>query len=98
STAKKPFGEYVIDRTTDTALSNQEILKIRSLDNAIFDSGTFIGKEQIAINYRLFKPTQQKTMATYPLVVIYHGSGPSIGSDNKSQLGILQKLFAGPGI
>lgn len=98
STTKKQFGQYVIDNTADTTLSKQAVLKIRSLDNDIFDSATFLGKEQIEIKYRLFKPKQQKTNEKYPLVVVYHSSGRPAGTDNKSQLGILQKLFASPEI
>ncbi|SOE23726.1 Alpha/beta hydrolase family protein [Spirosomataceae bacterium TFI 002] len=95
SPTKKQFGQVVLENTADTTLSKQEILKIRSLDNAIFDSGTFKGKEQTEINYRLFQP---KTNKKYPLVVVYHGSGRPVGTDNTSQLGILQKLFASPEI
>jgi predicted peptidase len=98
STTKKQFGQSVIENTADTTLSKQTVLKIRSLDNDIFDSANFVGKEQTEIKYRLFKPKQQKTNEKYPLVVVYHSSGRPIGTDNKSQLGILQKLFASPDI
>jgi predicted peptidase len=98
STTKKQFGQNVIENTADTALSKQVVVKIRSLDNDVFDSATFVGKEQIEIKYRLFNPKQLKTNEKYPLVVVYHGSGRPIGNDNKSQLGILQKLFASPDI
>lgn len=99
STTRKQFGHAIIDNTADTTISKQEVLKIRSIDNNIYDSATFVGKEQIEIKYRLFKPNQaqEKTNEKYPLVIVYHGSG-SIGADNKSQLGILQKLFASPDI
>lgn len=92
STSKKQFGQTIIENTADTTLSKQAVLKIRSLDNDIFDSATFAGNEQIVIHYRLFTPTQ-KNIEKYPLVIIYHGSG-AIGTDNKSQLGILPKLFS----
>ncbi|MFY7731832.1 MAG: prolyl oligopeptidase family serine peptidase [Bacteroidia bacterium] len=98
STTKKQFGLNVIENTADTTLSKQAVLKIRSLDNDIFDSATFVGKEQIEIKYRLFKPKQQKNNEKYPLVVVYHSSGKPVGTDNKSQLGLLQKLFASPDI
>lgn len=97
-TTNKQFGQTVIENTADTILSKQEVLRIRSIDNNIFDSATFVGKEQIEIKYRLFKPKQQKNNEKYPLVVVYHGSGRPIGTDNKSQLGVLQKLFASPDI
>jgi predicted peptidase len=97
SSTKKQFGQTIIENTADTTLSKQEVFKIKSLDNDIYDTATFAGKEQIEIKYRLFKPRQRKTNEKYPLVIVYHGSGP-VGSDNKSQLGLLQKLFVSPDI
>lgn len=94
STTKKQFGQTIIENSPDTTLSKKAILKIRSLDNDIFDSATFVGKEQIEIKYRLLKPKQLKINEKLPLVVVYHSSGQPVGTDNKSQLGILQKLFA----
>jgi len=96
TTTKSQFGQHILERPADTTLTKQEILKIRSIDNSIFDKGTFIGKEQIEIKYRLFKPNQ-KSEEKYPLVVVYHGSG-AIGTDNNAQLGLLHKLFASPEI
>ncbi len=98
STTKKQFGQVIIENTADTTLSKQEILKIRNLDNEMFDAASFVGKEQIEIKYRIFKPKQQKTNEKYPLVIVYHGSGRPVGTDNKSQLGALHKLFASPDI
>jgi predicted peptidase len=100
SATKKQFGQIIIENTADTTLSKQAILKIRSLDNDIFDSATFVSKEKFEIKYRLFKPQNAniKTTEKYPLVVVYHSSGRPVGTDNKSQLGILQKLFASPDI
>jgi predicted peptidase len=98
STAKKPFGAAIIENTADTTLSKKEVLRIRNLNNAIFDSVTFAGKEQRGVKYRLYKPKQQKSNEKFPLVIVYHGSGRPMGTDNKSQLGILQKLFASPEI
>lgn len=98
STTKKQFGQTIIENTADTTLSKQEVFKMKSLNNDIFDTASFVGKEQIEIKYRLSKPKQQKANEKYPLVIVYHGSGRPIGTDNKSQLGILQKLFASPDI
>ncbi|WP_430402885.1 prolyl oligopeptidase family serine peptidase [Fluviicola sp.] len=95
-TNKKQFGQTIIENTVDTTFSKQEILRIRSIDNNVFDTATFLGIEQIEIKYRLFTP-KQKSKVKYPLVIVYHGSG-AIGTDNKSQLGLLQKLFASPEI
>jgi predicted peptidase len=96
ATSKKQFGEILIENTADTTLTKQEISKIRSLNPDIFDAGTFTDREQLEIKYRLFKPRQSNKK--YPLVVVYHGSGRPIGTDNASHLGILQKLFASPEI
>lgn len=96
STTKKQFGQNIIENNTDTTLSKQAVSKIRNVDNNIFDTATFVGNEQIDIKYGLFTPKQKKN-EKYPLVIVYHGSG-AIGTDNKSQLGVLQKLFASPGI
>jgi predicted peptidase len=95
-TSKKQFGEILIENTADTTLTKQEITKIRSLNPDIFDTGTFTDKAHLEIKYRLFKPRQSNKK--YPLVVVYHGSGRPIGTDNASHLGILQKLFASPEI
>lgn len=96
SSSKKQFGQIVIENIVDTTLSKQQVLKIRSLNNDIFDTGTFVGNEQIEIKYRFFKPIQ-KNNKKYPLVIVYHGSG-AIGTDNESQLGLIHKLFASPEI
>lgn len=96
ATTKSQFGQHILESPADTTLTKQEISKIRSIDNSIFDKGTFIGKEQIEIKYRIFIPNQ-KSEDKYPLVVVYHGSG-AIGTDNNAQLGLLHKLFASPDI
>lgn len=97
-TSRKQSRQVVLDIIADTTLSKQAISKIKSLDNDVFDAATFVGKEQLEIQYRLFKPRQVEPNQKYPLVVVYHGSGRPVGTDNTSQLGILPKLFAGPDI
>ena len=47
------------------------------------------------IHYRLLSPPD--TTATYPLVVVLHGSG-AVGTDNITQQGVLVKLWAQPDI
>ncbi len=100
SSTKKQFGQFVVDNTAGTAQSKREISIIRALNNDLFDAVSFVGKAQVLINYRLFKPKQEgrKTTEKYPLVVVYHSSGRPVGTDNKSQLGILPKLFANPAV
>jgi predicted peptidase len=94
SPTKTQYGLRVVENTADTTLSKQAIFKIKKLDNNVFDTATFVGKEHIEIKYRLFKPKQQNANQKFPLVIVYHGSGTPIGNDNISQLGVLQKLFA----
>jgi len=88
-------GQRLIAKNTDSLRSKQEIIKIRGLANELFDSAIFVSKEHTTIGYRLFRPAPSKNK--YPLVVFFHGSG-AIGTDNRSQLGILPKLFAGPDV
>lgn len=98
SPARKQFGQTVITPSNDTILSKQVILKIKSLNNNVFEPATFTGSNSIKINYRLFKPNPLAGNKRYPLVVVYHGSGRPVGTDNTAQLGALPKLFASPDI
>ncbi len=95
STTKSQFGVSTIDISTDTTQSKQEIARIRSLENELFDTSTFIGKENITIKYRLFNP---KSTDKLPLVIVFHSAGRPIGDDNKAQLGVLAKLWVLPEI
>jgi predicted peptidase len=97
SATKKQFGQVIVEERTDASSAKEEIQRIYNLDDNIFDSASFIGLDHGEIKYRFFKPNQQKTSASYPLVIVYHGSG-AIGSDNRSQLGIVSKLFSSPEI
>lgn len=97
SATNRQFGQVIIEDTGDPQETKQEILKIKELDNNIFDSSTFLGTNLEEVKYRLFNPTQQKTNKTYPLIVVYHGSA-DVGTDNNSQLKLFQKLFATPDI
>lgn len=93
TTAKAQFGEKIVDNSADTAIANQRIKQIRSLDNNIFESAVFADSDGVnEIKYRLYKPVENDSRK-YPLVVVFHGSG-AIGTDNISQLGLLPKLFA----
>jgi predicted peptidase len=97
STNKPEFGKTVFRQISGDSINIQKrIDKIKMLDNALFTSNSFIGREKIAIPYRLFKPEIAKKKSTkLPLVIVFHGSN-AIGSDNIAQLGILAKLFASP--
>lgn len=96
SNTQQPFGLTVMERNQDTSALKQQFLKLRNIDNNIFEQGIFVGKADQTIRFRLYKPKPGQIKQKLPLVVVYHGSGTAIGTDNKSQLGILQKLFAGP--
>jgi len=95
STTKSSFGVSTIDISTDTTKAKQEIANIRSLENDLFDTSTFVGKENIIIKYRLFNP---KSTDKLPLVIVFHSAGRPIGDDNKAQLGVLAKLWVLPEI
>ncbi len=93
TSAKAQFGLKTIDNIADAETTKQRISQIKSLDNNIFEAGSFTDtEEKTEIKYRLFKPSKNDKRK-YPLVVFFHGSG-AIGTDNISQLGILPKLFA----
>lgn len=49
------------------------------------------------IHYRLLSPLPGNPAATYPLVLVFHGSG-AVGRDNIAQQGVLVKLWAQPDI
>jgi predicted peptidase len=90
------FGWSKIKKNNDTLTLKKTIAEIRNVSNAVFDSASFKGENDIEIKYRLLKPLHNDTAKKFPLVVVFHGSG-AIGSDNKSQLGALVKLWALPG-
>jgi predicted peptidase len=93
-TTQPEFGWSKIKKDNDTLLF-KTIAQIRFIGNENFDSASFTGRNAIEINYRLLKPLHNDTTKKFPLVVVFHGSG-SIGNDNKSQLGVLVKLWASP--
>ena len=59
-----------------------------------FEAGRFTTPTGAVVRYRLLRP-RVTNRRSYPLVVIFHGSG-AIGSDNVSQLGPLAKSWATP--
>ncbi len=91
-------GFTKLKNPTDTIVSKAAIANIRAIQNELFDSLRFVGKDSIAINYRLLQPPGSNDPSRkFPLVLVFHGSG-AIGNDNKSQLGVLAKLWASPAI
>jgi predicted peptidase len=78
--------------TAATALpSPAELSKARSA----FQPDAFTASSSIHLPYRLLSPDAPKPKASYPLILILHGSG-AIGTDNQSQLGTLALNWAQP--
>lgn len=91
---KQPYGKMVIKKDTDSITLKNTIAKIRNIPNDLFKEGSYTGKENIQIKYRLYSGEIHPTgKDKYPLVVVFPGSG-AIGNDNKSQLGLMAKLWA----
>lgn len=91
------FGQVVFEENERTQEAKDEILKIKSINNNVFDSSTFVSSEQKELKYRIYKPSQQQSHEVYPLVIVYHGSA-GIGTDNQSHLRLFHKLFVSPEI
>jgi predicted peptidase len=93
----KQFGKVVFEENERTEETKDEIMKIKSINNSIFDSSTFVSSKHDELKYRMFEPSQQQSGEVYPLVIVYHGSA-GIGTDNESHLMLFQKLFVSPDI
>lgn len=89
---KGNYDERTISFKDNETLRQKYIDQIKSINNNTFDSATYVGKNNVAIKYRLFQPAKKENK--YPLVIVFHSSGKPIGTDNISQLGVLAKLFA----
>ncbi|WHF50593.1 prolyl oligopeptidase family serine peptidase [Chryseobacterium gotjawalense] len=92
---KTQFGTKTeIRGSKDSAQSIGRISFIKSLDDSEFKEGQFSnGKE--SLKYRMLSPEKIKLEKKHPLIVVFHGSG-AIGTDNKSQMGILSKMWLLP--
>lgn len=92
---KSQFGTKTeIRDSKDSAQSIARISVIKSLDDSEFKEGQFRdGKE--SVKYRMLSPEKIEFGKKYPLIVVFHGSG-AIGTDNKSQMGILSKMWLLP--
>jgi predicted peptidase len=78
----------------DSIQSIARISFIKSLDYSEFKEGQF-SNEKKSLNYRILSPEKLDLNKKYPLIVVFHGSG-AVGSDNKSQMGILSKMWLLP--
>ncbi|MBN9386062.1 MAG: hypothetical protein J0H74_35220 [Chitinophagaceae bacterium] len=96
-TSQKDTGYYKVR----PSISNDSVNKVRSyifsIDNDNFRPLQYTGPDG-TVNYRLLTPATVNKGERYPLVLVLHSSGKPIGTDNISQLGILVKLWAQPGI
>lgn len=63
---------------------------IRRISNELFSAFSFTGNNGISIQGRLLSPPDRS--GSYPLVVIFHGSG-AIGTDGSSHLGVMTKFW-----
>ena len=78
----------------DSAQSLAKISLIKSLEYSEFKEGQF-SNENKSLKYRILRPEKLDLNKKYPLIVVFHGSG-AIGSDNKSQMGVLSKMWLLP--
>lgn len=83
-----------ISDSADSTKALQRISFIKKLEYSEFKEGQF-SDDKIALNYRFLKPKNVKPQKKYPLIVAFHGSG-AVGTDNKSQMGILSKMWLLP--
>src|SRR5690606_16933190 len=94
---EEQFGKVVFEENERTQEVKEEIIKIKSINNNVFDSSIFVSSKHDALKYRIFEPSQQQSGEVYPLVIGFHGSA-GIGTDNGSHLMLFQKLFVSPEI
>lgn len=83
------------DEATRTTLELRVQELMRAVPVATFEPGSFTAADGTTIPYRLLRPAELTAGRTYPLVVLFHGSG-SIGTDNVSQVGPFAKSWAVP--
>jgi len=91
---KKQPGYYKLQQQISPDSASRIKNHILSISNDLFKPYQYTGAGNITINYRLLEPIKPEKQHQYPLVLILHGSGHPIGTDNKSQLGVLAKLWA----
>lgn len=89
----KPFGSLHIKYRYDSLSSHQRLNALRRIQPEVFDSAHY-DHDSMLVHYRLFTPNNNH-LKKYPLVVVFHGSG-AIGTDNRSHLGVLSKLWIEP--
>lgn len=83
-----------ISDSKDSTQSLARISLIKSLDYSEFKEGQF-KDEKKSLKYRILSPEKINPDEKYPLIVVFHGSG-AIGLDNRSQMGVLSKMWLLP--
>ena len=92
---KTQFGTKTeIRDSKDSTQSLAKISLIKSLEYSEFKEGQF-SNENKSLKYRILRPEKLDLNKKYPLIVVFHGSG-AMGSDNKSQMGVLSKMWLLP--
>jgi predicted peptidase len=84
---------------TDQLSARQRAIQgaqLQDLDRNAWTTGAFEAATG-ALPYRLLPPSQMQTGQRYPLVVFLHGSG-AVGTDNRTQLGLLPLSWQAPAI
>lgn len=76
-----------------TEATSGRLDSIRRIDNERFQPLSFMGRNGISLQCRLLPPPAGKPKARYPMIIIFHGSG-AVGTDNRSQLGLMAKYWA----
>ncbi|KIA89361.1 hypothetical protein OA86_07130 [Kaistella jeonii] len=92
---KMQFGTKTeMPDSKDSTQSLARISFIKSLDYSEFKEGQF-KDEKKSLKYRILSPEKINPDEKYPLIVVFHGSG-AIGLDNRSQMGVLSKMWLIP--
>jgi len=95
---KKDTGHTIIFQQVDQHLADSTKAAIRGISNDHFRALQYQGMGDTIIQYRLLSPPSVNDQNKYPLVLVLHGSGSPIGTNNTSQLGVLAKFWAQPAI
>lgn len=90
-------GYSKIQKYSNTVSAEQYKKDLLSSNSDVFVPFTYLSSDSHVIKYRLLSPAKLNPGESYPLVLVLHSSG-QIGTDNFSQLGLLAKLWATPGV
>ena len=85
-------GRLLIPFTNDSIATVKLKKSLNGLTDHDFLTKSFLSKGDIILPYRLLTPVDQQSSKKYPLIITFHNSS-RIGSDNKSQLEPLARLW-----